>query len=84
MNKEIFGKILEVDLENDSLNIQNLDLSKVEKFLGGPGFAIEYLMKQKTYEIGPFDKENHLIFMTGLLTGTLFPCSGFYSVSART
>ena len=83
MNKEIFGKILEVDLEKDTLDILSLDFSEVKKFLGGPGVAIDYLMRQKTYEIGPFDKENPLIFMTGLLTGTLFPCSGFYSVSAR-
>jgi aldehyde:ferredoxin oxidoreductase len=83
LTNEIFSKILEVDLESDSLNFQNLSLSKVEKFLGGPGFAIDYLMKHKTFEFGPFDKENQLIFMTGLLTGTLFPCSGFYSVSAR-
>jgi aldehyde:ferredoxin oxidoreductase len=67
LNNKIDGKILEVDLEKDSLNTRNLELLKVEKFLGGPGFAIDYLMKQKTYEIGPFDKENHLIFMTRAL-----------------
>lgn len=83
MNNGNFGKILEVDLEKDALKIQNLELPLVENFLGGPGFAIDYLMKEKTFEVGAFDKENHLIFMTGLLTGTLFPCSGFYSVSAR-
>jgi aldehyde:ferredoxin oxidoreductase len=83
LNNDIFGKILEVDLESNSLNFQNITLSKIEKLLGGPGFAIDYLINHKTFEIGPFDKENHLIFMTGLLTGTLFPCSGFYSVSAR-
>lgn len=33
MNKEIFGKILEVDLEKDTLDILSLDLSKVKKFL---------------------------------------------------
>jgi len=83
LNGGNFGKILEVDLENDALKIQNLELTMVEKFLGGPGFAINYLMNETAYEFGPFDKENHLIFMTGLLTGTSFPCSGFYSVSAR-
>jgi aldehyde:ferredoxin oxidoreductase len=83
LNSKIDGKILEVDLEKDTLNIQNLDSSKVEKLLGGPGFAIDYLMAQKTFEFDPFDTENNLIFMTGLLTGTLFPCSGFYSVSSR-
>lgn len=80
---EIFGKILEVDLSSESFNEKSIDKNLVKTFLGGPGFGINYLMEEKAYNYDPFDDKNPLIFMTGLLTGTSYPCSGFYSVSAR-
>jgi len=74
---------LEVDLKKKSFtnNFYNKDF--IKKFLGGPGFAINYLMREKLYENDPLTEKNSLIFMNGLLTGTTYPCSGFYSVSAR-
>ncbi len=74
---------MEVDLKKKSFtnNFYNKDF--IKKFLGGPGFAINYLMREKLYENDPLTEKNSLIFMNGLLTGTTYPCSGFYSVSAR-
>jgi len=60
-----------------------LDTNLVKTFLGGPGFAIDYLMAEKTFENELYSKKIPLVFMTGLLTGTAYPCSGFYSVSSR-
>jgi aldehyde:ferredoxin oxidoreductase len=40
-------------------------------------------MKKKAYEFEPLNRSSPLIFMVGMLTGTAYPCSGFYSVSAR-
>ncbi len=60
-----------------------LDKNQIRSFLGGPGFAIKYLLEKKAYEHEPLNEKNPLIFMTGFLTGTSFPSSGFYSVSAR-
>ena len=77
------GKILEVDLEKNSYNINKYGRENIEKFLGGPGYAINYLMDEKTFNYDPLDNANVLALMTGLLTGTAYPCSGFYSVSAR-
>jgi len=51
--------------------------------LGGPGFAINHLTVEKTFEYEPYSEKNPLVFITGLLTGSTYPCSGFYSVSSR-
>ena len=83
MGTEKFGKILEVDLESKSFNEKDIHKDKVKTFLGGPGFAIDYLMREKVFDSEPLSQNNPLILMTGLLTGTTYPCSGFYSVSAR-
>lgn len=83
MAKVDIGKILEVDLEKNSYNINKYGRENIEKFLGGPGYAINYLMDEKTFNYDPLDNANVLALMTGLLTGTAYPCSGFYSVSAR-
>ncbi|TFG29749.1 MAG: aldehyde ferredoxin oxidoreductase [Promethearchaeota archaeon] len=83
MGNQQFGKILKVDLRKRSFHEIGIDKNVVQKYLGGPGFAIEYLMESKVFEYDPLSEHNPLIFMTGLLTGTSFPCSGFYSVSGR-
>jgi len=83
MGKKKSGKILEVNLKNNSFKEIFYDKDLVKTFLGGPGFAIRHLMKDKVYKNDPYSENNPLILMTGLLTGTSYPCSGFFSVSAR-
>ena len=83
MVNERFGKILKVDLKSKSFQEINIHKDLVKTFLGGPGFAIDYLMKEKAFEYEPLSEKNPLALMTGLLTSTSFPCSAFYSVSAR-
>ena len=83
MTQEVLGKILEVDLKNLSFKESFVNKQLITHLLGGPGFAIDLLMKEKGYQNDPLDENNPLIFMTGLLTGTAYPCSGFYSVTAK-
>jgi aldehyde:ferredoxin oxidoreductase len=83
MGIQKFGRILEVDLKKKSFQERDINKDMVKKYLGGAGLAIEYLMKEKAYEFEPLNENNPLVLMTGLFTGTSFPCSGFYSVSAR-
>ncbi|MFX0070360.1 MAG: aldehyde ferredoxin oxidoreductase N-terminal domain-containing protein, partial [Candidatus Hermodarchaeota archaeon] len=80
---EKLGRILEVDLKNKTINEIDIHRNIIKKYLGGTGFAIDYLMKQKAFEFDPLSENNPFVLMTGLLTGTTFPCSGFYTVSAR-
>lgn len=83
MSREKVGKILEIDLKKQSFDENYFDLDRIKKLLGGPGFAIDYLLNTRVYEYHPLDENNIIALMTGLLTGTAYPCSGFYSVSAR-
>jgi len=83
MEKVTFGKLLEVDLERQTLNELSFNRDLLTAYLGGTGLGTHYLMKEKTYEYEPYSEKNPLIFMTGLLTGTAYPCSGFYSVTSR-
>ncbi len=83
MAQEVLGKILEVDLKNQSFKESFINKQCITSLLGGPGFAIDLLMKEKGYQNDPLDENNPLIFMTGLLSGTAYPCSGFYSVTAK-
>ncbi|MHA1264437.1 MAG: aldehyde ferredoxin oxidoreductase family protein [Candidatus Helarchaeota archaeon] len=78
-----FGTILNVNLDTHNCVEEKYGLDLVAKFFGGPGFAIDYLLRKKTFEKAPSDPVNPLILMTGLLTGTTYPCSGFFAVSAR-
>ena len=83
MGNEKFGKILKVNLKKKSFSERTIYKNEVKTFLGGPGFAIDYLMREKVFEYDPLSEKNPLVVMTGLLTSTSFPCSGFYSVTAR-
>jgi len=74
---------LEVDLEKNLFIEKKIEKNMIKKFLGGVGFGIEYLMREKAHEVEPFSEKNPLVLMTGLLTGTTYPCSAFYSVSSK-
>lgn len=74
---------MEVDLEKNSFIEKKIEKNMIKKFLGGVGFGIEYLMREKAHEVEPFSEKNPLVLMTGLLTGTTYPCSAFYSVSSK-
>jgi len=74
---------LEVYLEKNSFIEKKIEKNMIKKFLGGVGFGIEYLMREKAHEVEPFSEKNPLVLMTGLLTGTTYPCSAFYSVSSK-
>ncbi len=83
MGDNQIGSILEVDLKTQTFKKITFNKEVLKSFLGGPGFGIYFLMNNKIYESDPLSKDNPLIFMTGLLAGSSYPCSGFYSVSAK-
>ena len=67
------GKILRVDLSSGRLtHIQTMDYAN--RFLGGRGVAAKIFWDEVAPEVGAFDPENRLIFMTGPLAG--FPRLG--------
>ena len=67
------GKILNVDLSNSRVTERNT-MDYAERFLGGRGIATRIYWEEVGPDVGAFDPENHLIFMTGPLGGTGAGC----------
>ncbi|HSQ83580.1 MAG TPA: aldehyde ferredoxin oxidoreductase N-terminal domain-containing protein, partial [Desulfobacterales bacterium] len=63
------GKILNVDLSNSRVTERNT-MDYAERFLGGRGIATRIYWEEVGPNVGAFDPENRLIFMTGPLGGT--------------
>ena len=62
------GKILRADLSSGrASNVSTLDYSG--RFLGGRGIAAKIYWDEVPPEVGPFDAENRLVFITGPLCG---------------
>ncbi|MEM4156563.1 MAG: aldehyde ferredoxin oxidoreductase N-terminal domain-containing protein, partial [Archaeoglobaceae archaeon] len=86
------GKILKVNLSENSVKETKTDMEIAKKYLGGKGYALrllyDYLMEYEKLgtsarDIDAFGEENVLIFATGPATGVVgFPESGRYHVMA--
>ena len=73
------GKILRVDLTKQTVKDESLpEESILRKFVGGVGLAAKYLYDEVPPNVQPLDPENRLIFMTGPLSGTVWPSSSRY------
>ena len=76
MNGGYTGKILNIDLEKQSTNVEKTNLSDVKNFIGAKGLGAKILfdrLKKGTDSLSP---ENILMFTTGPLTGTIAQTSG--------
>jgi aldehyde:ferredoxin oxidoreductase len=62
------GKILRVDLSSGNITVVPT-AEYAERFVGGRGIAAKIYWDEVPPEVGPFDAENCLVFMTGPLAG---------------
>ncbi|MCD4718656.1 MAG: aldehyde ferredoxin oxidoreductase family protein [Desulfobacula sp.] len=69
----IAGKILRINLTDQSIQIEDTPLDIVRKYLGARGFGIYYFNREVDPVIDPLGPENKLIFMSGTLAGSLIP-----------
>ena len=88
-----YGRILMVYLTDRTFAVESIAEEVLAKFLGGKGLASYLLAKLNPPEVHPFSPENHLIFATGPVCGSLVwgssrygvftksPQTGFYSES---
>jgi aldehyde:ferredoxin oxidoreductase len=65
------GKILHVDLSKMKMEPMPLNPDWVTDFIGGKGLGARYFYELQRPRTEPFSPDNHLIFMTGPLTGTI-------------
>ncbi|OGO38471.1 MAG: hypothetical protein A2147_03405 [Chloroflexi bacterium RBG_16_57_8] len=77
------GKVLRVNLSDNSVTSEQLDAKFCRKYLGGAGFITYYLWKELAAGVDPLGPDNKLIFAVGPLTGTTLPGSGRNCIGAK-
>jgi aldehyde:ferredoxin oxidoreductase len=76
-------KILRVDLTRRKVEVQELDDSLLEKYVGGAGLGARLLYDETTPATDPLGPENVLTAMTGPFTDSRVPSSSRHHVMAR-
>ena len=79
----INGKILKINLSDQTYEIEEKDEKFYRKYIGGRGIALYYMHKEISPNIDAFSPQNLLIFATGLLTGVPGPAIPRYTVCAK-
>ncbi len=77
------GRILHVSLSSRDVTGFMVPDEDRERYLGGKGLAIKALFDRLKPGIDPFDEDNVLVFMMGVLMGTGAPCSGRFAAATK-
>ncbi|AEA33804.1 aldehyde ferredoxin oxidoreductase family protein [Hippea maritima] len=70
------GKILRVNLTEQTISTEDINLKWAEDFIGGRGYGERLLFEEIDPTIDPLSEENKLIIATGPLGSTYAPSSG--------
>jgi len=77
------GRILYVDLTDQSWRVEPLDEAIARAFIGGRGLGAKMLYDMTPPGMDPLAPEAPLVFATGPLTGTKVPTGGRFSLTGR-
>jgi aldehyde:ferredoxin oxidoreductase len=77
------GKIGLIDLTESKVNVKALEKEIIEKYLGGKALGAYLLLQRLQAKTPPYDPENIMIFITGPLSGTVFPAASRSAVITR-
>ena len=77
------GKILWVNLSDETFKEENVPEELYRQYLGGFGLAAKYIYENMPKKVDPLSSEAILGFFPGLLTGTLAPLTGRYMVAGK-
>lgn len=80
--KGFMGKIIKVNLTEQSVESVPLSEKLAEDYIGGGGIAAKIISDMLLPESDPLGENNPLVFMTGPLTGTIIPWSGRHCVAS--
>lgn len=72
------GKMLRIDLTNRTIKKEETREDMAKIFLGGNGYSAKVLWEELKPKIDPLSPDNKILLMTGPLTGTGAPGSGFW------
>lgn len=78
-----WGKILWVDLSNETFKEEKLDPEMYKKYIGGYGLACKLIYDNTPAKYDPLGPEAIFGFFPGLLGGTTAPFSGRYMVAGK-
>ncbi len=77
------GKILRINLTDQTAKEEKLPLQMAIDFIGGAGFGIKYLFDEVKAGTDPLGPGNKLIFAPGPFTGTSLPCASRMAVTGK-
>ncbi|PKQ15640.1 MAG: aldehyde ferredoxin oxidoreductase [Actinobacteria bacterium HGW-Actinobacteria-7] len=77
------GRVLYVDLSEQTYHVEELDVALARDFIGGRGLGARLLFDLAPPDVAPLSPEAPLIFATGPLTGTKAPTSGRFSLTGK-
>ena len=83
MNINPFGRTIFINLDTGKIDIEILDDQIYRNYIGGYGIDSYILYKLMSSGVDPFSPESFIGFTTGLLTGTLAPCSSRFTVVGK-
>ncbi len=77
------GKILRVDLERESIEVEEPNETLYSRYLGGGTLALYYLLKELKPKTDPLAPENILVFSGSVISGTPAPGLSRFSAAAK-
>jgi aldehyde:ferredoxin oxidoreductase len=77
------GKILRINLTDQTSKTEELPLEVARDFIGGAGLGIKYLYDEIEPGTDPLGSGNKLIFAPGPFTGTRIPCVSRIAVTGK-
>jgi aldehyde:ferredoxin oxidoreductase len=77
------GRLLRVDLTNQTTSVEDIDPQAAKDFVGGRGLAVKYLYEEMDHRAEALSSANKLIFATGPLTATPAPTGNRYMVVTK-
>lgn len=78
-----WGKLLRVNLTDQTYRVEDIAAETCRKFLGGTALGAKILLEETPPRVDPLSPENKLIFAVGALQGTNFPGNGKWSVITK-
>jgi len=78
-----WGKVLRINLNNKTYQIENISESIWKKFVGGSGFGAKILLEEVPPKIDPLSPENKIIFAVGAMQALKVPGNAKWSVVTK-
>lgn len=77
------GKVLRVNLSEESIKVEPLDLETAQKYIGARGLGVKTFIGEVDPKVDALSPENKFIIATGPITAAPMPTSGRYMVVTK-